>query len=339
MKTNALKRTQKTLTVLEYILIVVIMLGCKSEPKKELNTDPVPKELKGSISISGADALYPLMKIWAEEFSVDNPNLKITVSNVGSEKGLDALLSGHADLAMVSRNLTPEEEAKGLWYLVVSKEGIIPIINEKNPYLQKIQSQGIDRMTLIELFTTNNKVHWGNIFGITNNDPVKKFIRSDFSDTAEVWSEYLGVDQKDLIGMPLTSDELIIEAVSQEPLSLSFCNAHSAYNLKKGEIRKGIKILPIDFNCNGKIDSKERFYKNLCMMQRAAYLGKYPSHLCRELYLVSIGKPLNQATLEFLKWIYTRGQKLAAKAGYAEIRNCQVKELINHLNTLEQNNE
>lgn len=328
MKTNALVRTPETIMGLGFMLIIFILFGCKSEPTKELQTNKVHPALNGTIIISGADALFPLMQIWAEEFSKENEDLTISVAKGGSDKGLDDLLTGQVNLAMVSRSLTPKEEANGLWYFTVSKEGVIPIINDKNPYLKEIQNQGIDRTTLIELFATNIPIQWGNILGVEKNDPVKIFIRSDISGTAEVWSDYLGVKQHDLIGMSLASENLLIEAVMHEPLSLSFCNAHSAYNLKKNRVRKGLSVIPIDLNNNGKIESKEQFYKELCMLQRAAYLGKYPSHLCRELYLVSIGKPSNPSIQEFIKWILTDGQKIAAKEGYAEIRHCRAKEII-----------
>lgn len=334
MKTNKLIKITRLWIPLQYVLAILILWGCNSELPKELETKEIPKEFKGSIVITGAESLCPLMKIWAEEFSSDKPNLKILVSDWGTEKGLIDLLSGKADLAMVSRNLTPAEESMGLWYFTVSKEGVIPIINENNPYLQEILSKGIQRTTLIDLFTTKNVITWGDLIGIKYNKPVKIFIRSDYTGTAEVWCKYLGKEQKDLIGIPISSYQQIVEAVSQEPMSLSFCNAHNAYNLKNNKIRKGLSVLPIDFDNNGRIDSKEQFYEDLCRVQRAAYLGKYPSHLCRELYLVSMEKPTKPEIINFLKWIYTDGQKIAAKAGYAELKSCQTKELISLLDKL-----
>lgn len=332
MKTNALVNPTKLLPQLKYVLILIVLLGCKTELPEEQNTKEDSLELKGSIVISGAEALHPLMQIWADEFSKNKPDLTIPVIKGGSDKGLHDLLTGQVNLAMVSRSLNPEEEAKGLWYFTVSKEGVVPIINDKNPYLKEILDQGIDRATLIELFTSKNPLQWGNIYGLPKNDPVKIFIRSDISGTAEVWSDYLGMKQKDLIGMPVSAENLLVKAVLHEPLSFSFCNAHAAYNLKKNKIRKGLVVIPIDLNNSGKIESKERFYKELCMLQRAAYLGKYPSHLCRELYLVSIGKPTRPEIIKFLEWIYTDGQKMAAKEGYAEIRHCRAKEIIEMLN-------
>lgn len=193
MKLHVTDRIRKNGILLEYIFIICILLGCASEIKKEGPVSEVPRKLSGSITISGAEALFSLMDIWADEFSKNHPNLNIEVTNIGSEKGIAALLSGDADLAMVSRNLTPEEESKGLWYFTVSKEGIIPIINEKNPHLQDILNKGVSRADLNRLFTARNMITWGDLLGINNNDPVIVFIRSDLSGTGEVWSDYLGV--------------------------------------------------------------------------------------------------------------------------------------------------
>ena len=335
MKKNIILKKSRIWTAIEYVLVIVLLLGCKSDLPEEQNAERIVKELKGTIEITGSEALYPLMKIWAEEFTKDKPDLKILVSEVGTENGLADLLSENTDLAMASRSLRPVEEAEGLWQFTVSKEGVIPIINEKNPFLEEILNNGIQRETLIDLFTSENVITWGEVLGIDNNDPVKVFIRSDFSGTAEVWSEYLDITQDDLVGIPLTSYTQIVEAVSQEPLSLSFCNAHNAYDLKANKVREGLSTLPIDFNNSGKIESTERFYKNLCMLQRAAYIGKLPSHLCRELYLVSNDKPKRPEIISFLRWIYTDGQKIAVKEGYATLSNCQTREIIKLLDELE----
>lgn len=335
MKISEFIKTLKILIELKYVLILMILLGCKIESTKELNTEQVPLDLKGSIVITGAEALCPLMKIWAQEFTKDQPNLEILVQDKGSGKGLADLLSGKADLAMVSRSLSPAEEAIGFWYLTVSKEGVIPIINSKNPYLPEILTKGIKRTTLIELFTSGKTITWGEILEIEKTEAVKIFIRSDNTGTAEVWAKYLGKEQKDLVGIPVTSYEHIVGAVIQHPFSLSFCNARDAYLFNKKQIHKGLSIIPIDFNNNGRIDSKERFYEDLCMVERAASLGKYPSHLCRELYLVSIEKPTKPEIINFFKWIYTDGQKIAAEVGYAHLTSCKTRELIAILDELE----
>ena len=60
-------------------------------------------------------------------------------SAVGSSAGLEALRRGSADLALVSRELRPEEEHETqtgkrlLAYTVIAQDGIAVVVNEKNP--------------------------------------------------------------------------------------------------------------------------------------------------------------------------------------------------------------
>ena len=188
------------------------------------------------------------------------------------------------------------------------------------------------REVLIEVFTGDKYQSWGEILGLENNDSVKIFTRSDLSGAASVWAKYLGKKQEDLKGILVEDDVNIINAVIQEPLSLSYCNAHYVFDLQEGKILKGIKILPIDFNVNGIADKKEIFKTDICKLKRAVYLGTYPRCLCRYLYIVSKDKPENPAVIEFLKWIYSDGQAIAENSGFARLRNCDTEELIKFLN-------
>ncbi|MCD4681424.1 MAG: substrate-binding domain-containing protein [Bacteroidales bacterium] len=322
----------KTLTLSISLLMLSFVLSCDSTNKKAQVSEQVIVELKGNITINGADALYPLMKRWAEEFSKDNADLKIEVLNGGTGKGLNDLLAGNCDLAMISRELDPSEEGQGLVCFRATKEGVIPIINDSNPYMDEILKKGMTREALIEIFTGDKYQSWGEVLGLDNKDSVIIFTRSDLSGAASVWAKYLGKKQEDLKGILVEYDENIINAVIQEPLSLSYCNAHYVLDLPKGKILKGIKILPIDFNVNGIADKNELFKTDICKLKRAVYLGTYPRCLCRYLYIVSKDKPENPVVIEFLKWIYSNGQAIAENSGFARLRNCDTEELIRFLN-------
>ena len=72
-------------------------------------------ELKGTVTISGAWALYPMTVKWAEEFQKVHPAVKVDVSAGGAGKGMVDCLSKIVDIGMVSRDVNPEETAKGAW--------------------------------------------------------------------------------------------------------------------------------------------------------------------------------------------------------------------------------
>src|SRR5687768_6826699 len=76
-------------------------------------------ELEGTISISGAFALYPLTVKWAEEFKKIHPNVKFDISAGGAGKGISDVLGGLVDLGGVSRDIYSEEIGKGAVPFVV----------------------------------------------------------------------------------------------------------------------------------------------------------------------------------------------------------------------------
>ncbi|RPI51483.1 MAG: phosphate ABC transporter substrate-binding protein, partial [Chloroflexi bacterium] len=70
-------------------------------------------QVEGTITISGAWALYPLMVRWGEEFQKVYPDVRVDISAGGAGKGLADAVGGAVDIGMVSREISPEEEAKG----------------------------------------------------------------------------------------------------------------------------------------------------------------------------------------------------------------------------------
>src|ERR1700749_3233090 len=70
------------------------------------NPVAVVEAQQGTISISGAFALYPLTVKWAEEFKKTHPGIKIDISAGGAGKGITDVLSNVTDIGLVSRDLT-----------------------------------------------------------------------------------------------------------------------------------------------------------------------------------------------------------------------------------------
>jgi len=74
---------------------------------------------------------------WTEEYQKLNPKVKIEVSAGGAGKGMTDARSGLVDTkGMVSRDIAPEEIAKGAFYVVVTKEAVVAIINANNPVIK-----------------------------------------------------------------------------------------------------------------------------------------------------------------------------------------------------------
>jgi phosphate transport system substrate-binding protein len=104
--------------------------------------------------------------------------------------------------------------------------------------------------------------------------------------------------------------------VTKDILGIGYNNVNYAYDAKTLKPVKGLKVIPIDVNGNGKLDAEEKFYDTRDMLMAAIAGGKYPSPPARNLHLVSQGKPAKPEVTAFIKWIITDGQKFCAEAGY-----------------------
>ncbi|MGC8802748.1 MAG: PstS family phosphate ABC transporter substrate-binding protein [Bacteroidales bacterium] len=297
----------------------IVIWSCGPSPRYHKK-----RSLEGHITISGAFALYPMATLWAEEFRRLYPEVEIDITAGGSGKGITDVLSGMVDLAMVSRDISPEEEAKGAWKIGVVMDAVVPIVNSSNPFIDSLLSRGLTPEVLQQIFVKQTITRWNDIFGISENEMnINVYTRSDACGAAEMWAKFLHARQEMLAGVGVYGDPGITIAIKNDPLSLGYNNLIFAYDLKTKRPFAGITILPIDLNENGIIESKEDFYEHLDSLQHAIQQGRYPSPPARMLYFVSKGKPHSNAIKEFLKWVLTDGQHFVRASGYVPLPNKQ----------------
>jgi phosphate transport system substrate-binding protein len=280
---------------------------------------PPPQPIDGTISISGAWALYPMVLKWAEEFKKIHPKVTIDVQAGGAGKGMADVLAGMADLGMVSRDIHPEETAKGALAVAVTKDGVVATLSAGNPYLAEILKKGIDRRHLIDIWTADKAVTWGQLLGTPTKAPVRVFTRSDACGAGETWAAYFGMKQEELGGIGVYGDPGVADAVRREPLGIGYNNINFAYDPKTLKPVDGLVIAPIDLDGNGRLDDAERIYATRDDITSAIAKNIYPSPPARDLYLVAKGKPAKKAVVEFLRWVLTDGQKYIPETGYIRL--------------------
>jgi phosphate transport system substrate-binding protein len=230
------------------------------------------------------------------------------------------------DLAMVSREISPEETKKGAWYIAVTKDAVIATVNSQNPVLKDILEKGFTREIFSEIYL-NDKTHtWGEFLDLDNPSRINVYTRSDACGAAEMWGKYLGRNQESLMGIGVYGDPGIADAVKNDTYGIGYNNIIYAYDLASKKRFFGIEIVPLDLNGNRVIDPEENFYETLETMTNAIQTGKYPSPPARELYLVSKGKPENPAVVAFLAWILNQGQDYVNEGGYVRLPAEKIQE-------------
>lgn len=274
-----------------------------------------PEQLRGTIKVSGAWALYPMVVRWGDEFQKLHPDVRIDVSAGGAGKGIADVLSGVVDLGMVSREIRPEETRQGAVHVAVVKDAVMPTIHAANPVAAELARRGLARETLTRLWLRGEALAWGDVAGRPGvKDFIRVYTRSDACGAAETWAAYLGGAQEDLHGVAVYGDPGLAEAVRKDVEAIGFNNLNFAFDFVTGRPVAGLRVPPLDANGNGRADPEEAL-DTKAQAIAAIRSGAYPSPPARDLYLVARGG-FTGLTRQFVRWVLTDGTAFIDEVGY-----------------------
>lgn len=272
----------------------------------------VDKELEGTITLSGAWAIYPTAVAWGTAFQALHPKVKVDVSAGGAGKGASDAIAGLVDIGMVSRDPDPAEIKKGIVPIYILHDAVFPVVSEKNPSLDGLLTKGLKKKAWIGIYITGAITAWNEVAGGKVNKPLHVYTRSDACGAAASWAKYLGdKKQEDLKGVGIYGDPGLIEAAKRDPIGISYGNFSYVFT-REGTVLKGVKLVPIDSDENGIADPEE-IYEHREAAIKAIRSGRYPA--TRKNYFFVKGKPQGLVK-EFIKFVLSdEGTKVAEEVG------------------------
>lgn len=97
----------------------------------------------GHIVVTGSVSLANLISLWADDFTVRNPRISITIADAGGAVGVEALLSGSANSALTDMPLSQHENARFMAHFgyaptvyPVAMDGVAVYVSSLNPLKQ-----------------------------------------------------------------------------------------------------------------------------------------------------------------------------------------------------------
>lgn len=316
------------------LLLMILLAACDSgqateSPSNSNSAADTTAEVEPvRISVSGAFALFPIVTVWTEEYSKTNPNVTFDVQAGGAGKGMTDMLTGAADIAMLSRDARQEELDQGSFLVPVTIDAVVGTLNADNPYLAEIQARGITPEEANGIWITGEITTWGQLLGTGATETINVYTRSDSAGAAEMWALFsLGEAQEDLIGTAVNADPGLAEAVRQDPLGVGYNNIGFSYNQATGSPLDGLQIIPLDLNGNGQIDPDEDFYAARDDLTSAIAAEVYPFPPARVLYLVTKDEP-NPTIADFYRWVLTEGQAFVSQAGYVSLTEERIQDAL-----------
>lgn len=316
-----------------WLMLLLLLLAACTVPTAQPNGDSgdtvaesaAVEDEEVSISVSGAFALFPMVTVWAEEYQKIKPNVTFDIQGGGAGKGMTDMLTGAADIAMLSREARQEELDQGSFLVPVTIDAVIGTFNANNPYVDQVLAKGITPEAAGRIWISGETTTWGQWLETDAVETINVYTRSDSAGAAEMWSKFAtGETQEDLQGIAVNGDPGLAEAVRQDPLAVGFNNIGFTYDPATGLPNAGLQVIPIDLNGNGQIDPAEDFYKTRAELTQAIADKRFPFPPARELYLVTKGEP-NPAIVDFYRWILTDGQAFVADAGYVALTADQLQ--------------
>lgn len=165
--------------------------------------EPIDAGDSKKILVRGSTSMESLVRSWAEQYMQSHPDIHITIKAEGSQIGLDLLLKGKTDVAMVSRRVTPAETAKFRMHkrqlrdTQVAIESVAITVNPDNPV------RSVDLGELGGVFSGRIS-SWDEIGG--PSEPIRRYIRSpNRSGTARMLKETL------LVGARFAKDSTVLD--------------------------------------------------------------------------------------------------------------------------------
>jgi phosphate transport system substrate-binding protein len=288
------------------VLLSVMLLACAAQCG-----EAVQEELEGTITLSGAWAIYPTAVAWAEGFQKAHPKVKVDVSAGGAGKGASDAIAGLVDIGMVSRDPDPAEIKKGIVPVYILHDAVYPVVSDKNPALNDLMKNGVPKQKWIWVYIAGIATSWDDITGSKTGKPIHLYTRSDSCGAAASWAAFMGKKQEDLKGIGVYGDPGLLETAKRDPLGVGYNNFSYIFT-REGKMVEGARIVPIDANNNGKADPEEIFADRAAAV-KAIESGAYPAR--RKNYFFVKGKPKGIAK-DFISYCLSdEGAKIVDQVG------------------------
>jgi phosphate transport system substrate-binding protein len=265
---------------------------------------------KKVINITGTRFFYPLVEKWAAEFKKENPDVEIIV-----QFGIQ-----NADISMTGTPVDKENPEKGN-YSVVSKFAVVPIINERNPAWAELQKRGLSNADFEKIYFRGDQQQ--NSFATNSGVTVPIRVYTRGACASATFSKHFGKQINDLANLDtkIADDKVLLQNVLNDSLGVAYNNLGFVYDLQTRKQKPGIKVVPVDLNGNGKIDSDESFYDNLDQLIQkleTAHIDLPP--VGKQVFVYKEDKPEVKA---FVKWVQTKGQQYNHSLGFLNAQQLQ----------------
>jgi len=264
--------------------------------------------LSGSIAADGSSTVFPITQAIAEEFSAEQPDVRISVGTSGTGGGFEKFCTGETAISDASRPIDPQEEApvcadNGIEYveLQVAIDGLSVVVNPQNDFAECLTIE-----ELAAIWEPDSPVgNWGAVRASFPDQPMSLYGPGTDSGTFDYFTDVIvgeeGASRSDYTASE--DDNVLVQGVAGDPDALGYFG-YGYYEQNQDKL----KVLGIDSG-NGCIEPSRQTIES----------GTY-TPLSRPLYIYvsqeGAGRPEVAAFIDF--YLETVSE-LVSEVGYIPV--------------------
>lgn len=176
-------------------------------------TEPTTDSLSGVVNTDGSTSMADVMAVLQESFKELYPDVTVNYSGTGSGAGVEAALSGTADIGLASRALKDEEKAEGAVENIIALDGVAVVVNPAN---------GVEDLSVEDIakIFTGEITNWNQVGG--SDQEIVVINRQAGSGTRAVFEAAVLGDQESATFQEQDSSGTVAKMVSETPGAISY---------------------------------------------------------------------------------------------------------------------
>ncbi len=172
-------------------------------------------ELSGVVNTDGSTSMEKVVKGLAEVFMQSNSGVTVNYSGTGSGAGVEAAVSGTADIGLASRELKDEETSNGAEGHVVALDGVAVVVHPDNG----VEDLSVEQIAQIFTGEIDN---WSQLGGA--DAPIAPYGREGGSGTRGAFEEIVGVEDACVYTNEYSSTGDMIGSVAGNPNAIGYAS-------------------------------------------------------------------------------------------------------------------
>jgi phosphate transport system substrate-binding protein len=298
------------LKIILLLLFITWLSTAWAQQKNKLPTNRTPRD-PDKLIITGARFTYPFVQKLIDQYIETNPSKKITIDPRGTSDPLsyDILVEAYDQDEAIKKTRD---------FIYIGRYPILIVANATSAFTNYYSEAGLNRQMITQLFFHNL---------LSDNDkeqaikfPYAIYNRLQKAGAPIVFTNYFGFTQKDIRGKAIAgADEHLLKALLRDSVGVSYLPLPLIYDLTSGNPIRGLTILPVDLNGNGKVGSDEKFYSDLQSVLKKLNDQEEIHNI--PIAYIHLSLPKTNArpeAIDFLRWVLANGKKELSGFGYLQ---------------------